>query len=215
MIPKVVHRIWFGPKKIPDVCLEYGRKWESLGYETRLWTEANLPPLVNQRIYDEIGERGTNAGSGIAEIGVWVQRADVVAYELIQQMGGIYANMDMEPVRVLDDILDGVTAFAGIEEHPWICNALMGCTPGHWFFAKVISELPARYDRDPGGVMSHVTGPHLLTDVAHRFGGLTVFGAEKFYPFIWHQMERENEEHPDAYTIHHWHHRKPWLVEDA
>lgn len=208
LIPKVVHRIWFGPHEMRDELEQFGESWERHGYEVRLWTEANLPPLRNQAVYDGITEQNVNVGCGVPELGKWVQRADIASYELIWRYGGIYANTDMECLRSLDEILGGVRAFAGFEIDRYLSNALMGCTPRHAFFDAVIRELPNRYRTNPGAPMSEQTGPHLLTEVATRRTDLTMFDRKFFNPYWFEDMEREWDDHPDAYTSHHWGHTR-------
>jgi hypothetical protein len=34
--------------------------------------------------------------------------------------------------------------------------------------------------------------------------GVTIFGADKFYPYLWDEPERAGDEFPDAYAVHHW-----------
>lgn len=194
--------------------IEFGKTWERAGYDVQLWTEQNLPPLANQDIYDEIGRVGVNTGGGVPELGVWVQRADLVSYELIYQFGGIYANTDMEALRSLDPILEGVEAFAGMEDGEFLSNALMGCVRGNEFFAEVIEELPVRFREMPGEPMNAVTGPHLLSRVQRlNPAGLTVFPKEYFNPVLYdqHDMSTEWGDHPGSYCVHHWGHtRERW-----
>lgn len=186
----------------------YGKSWEKYGYTVRLWTEQNLPPLRNQRVYDLLAEKIISTGCGVPELGLWVQRADVVSYELIWRYGGIYANCDMECLQSLDPILEDVEAFAGWETDGVLSNALMGCTPEHPFFDAVIDELPRRMDRMPLAVMSEQTGPHLLTAAHQARDDLTVFPQAFFCPYGYGEMDREWDVHPDAYTSHHWGHTR-------
>lgn len=206
LIPKVIHRIWFGPEPMPVDYEFYGESWERQGYEVKLWTEANLPELRNQDIYDDPGIGGQGGGQPAA-IRRWVQRADLVSYELIWRFGGIYANTDMECLRSLDPILADVEAFAGIEQEHFLGTALMGCTAGNPFFGAVIEALPFRFRAMPDRNMEAVTGPHLLTTVRDEFPeAITQFPAGYFYPVLYNEMDREHDEHPDAYTNHHWGH---------
>lgn len=217
MIPRIVHRIWFGPKPMRRELVEFGKTWERHGYAVKLWTEDNLPKLRNQWIYDEIAIRGVNTGGGVPELGVWVQRADVVSYELIYEFGGIYANTDMECLRSLDPILEGVTAFAGMEDGEFLSNALMGCEAGNPFFGHLIDELAIRYRELPGEPMNGVTGPHLLTKCRREDpAGLTVFPKEFFNPVLFdgESMRQEWGEFPESYCVHHWGHtRDRWTHE--
>ena len=217
VIERVVHRIWFGPKPMRRELIEFGKAWERLGYDVLLWTEANLPPLKNHEIYEEIGRRGVNTGGGVPELGVWVQRADLVSYELIHRFGGIYANTDMEPLRSLDPILEGVEAFAGMEDGEFLSNALMGCTVGNEFFGELIDELPVRYREMPGEPMNAVTGPHLLSRMQRlNPEGITIFPKVYFNPVLFdgQDMMREWGDFPDSYCVHHWGHtRERWTRE--
>lgn len=165
-------------------------------------------------MYDEIPRRGVNVGGGVQDLGVWVQRADVVSYELIYQFGGIYANTDMECLRPIP--LDGVDAFAGMEDAQFLSNALMGCTPGHPFFGQILDEIEPRYRELPGEPMNGVTGPHLLTHVWRLNPDLlTVFPKEAFCPVLYDDtMSNEWGDHPDSYCVHHWGHtRDRWTSE--
>lgn len=189
--------------------IDFGNKWEALGYDVKLWTEQNLPELRNQALYDKLPDVGVNTGGGVPELGVWVQRADIAAYELAWQFGGIVANCDIEPLKPLDRILNGINAFAGWEiQNEFVCNALMGCTQHHPFFGAVIERLPWRWEEKLGHPMNEQTGPHLITEVAKRVQGLTVFPQHYFYPFSYTEMQREDDEFPDSYAKHRWGHQR-------
>jgi len=217
VIPNLVHRIWFGPAPMRRELVEFGRTWERHGYELKLWTEANLPRLRNELVYEEIARRGVNTGGGVPELGVWVQRADVVSYELIYEYGGIYANCDMECLRPIP--LEGISAFAGYEDGEFLSNALMGCEAGHPFFGAVIDELLPRFWEMRGEPMNGVTGPHLLTWVNRTNPGLLhVFPKAAFNPVLYdiESMRTEWDDHPDSYCVHHWGHtRDRWTAQPS
>lgn len=209
MIPEVVHRIWFGPAPMRRELVEFGRTWERLGYEVRLWREDDLPALRNQWVFDEIARRGVNVGGGVPELGVHVQRADVVSYELLFEFGGIYANCDMEALRKIP--LDGISAFAGMEDGEFLSNALMGCEPGDRFFDRLLDELEPRYRELQGEPMNGVTGPHLLSWMDRTNPGLLhVFPRVAFNPVLYdvESMRDEWADHPDSYAVHHWGHTR-------
>lgn len=205
VIPKVVHRIWFGPEPMRDELVRFGQSWEDHGYEVKLWTEDNLPELRNASIYND-EHIGANVGGGVHRLGKWVQRADVVSYELIYQFGGIYANTDMECLRPLD--LGDASAFVSYEQEHFLSNALMGGVAGHPLFDAIIERLPSRYREYAGTPMNVTTGPHLLTEVASMFPDVLRLPAELVNPFLYTEMDREWDDFPDAYTRHHWGHQR-------
>lgn len=212
MIPRQVHRLWLGPDPMPDEYVAYGRTWKAHGYELWDWTEETMPPPINRRTYDAIARTPVNVGGGKPELGVWVQRADILGYELVWRYGGIYVNCDVECVRPLDPILEGVGAFAGWEiQDQFLCNAVMGGTRRHPFWWKCVEELAPRYRRMWRQPMNEVTGPHYLTAQWRAHGAamnVTAFPQEYFYPFSYLEMDREWDDHPDAYLRHHWGHTR-------
>jgi mannosyltransferase OCH1-like enzyme len=192
-----------------DELVQFGEAWEAFGYDVRLWTEQNLPELQNQRVYDELETHRVNAGGQPPHVARYVQRADVVAYELVWQFGGIVANCDIEPVRRLT-IVDGVPAWAGFElQNVAVCNALIGAAaPHHPFWQACIDRIAERWPLERYEPMERVTGPGCITGVWEDRDDLTVFEQGVFYPFSFVEMEREWWDWPDAYVRHHWGHTR-------
>lgn len=73
-IPRVFHRIWLGGE-MPEEFRGYGETFRKLhpDWEMKLWTEENLPPLKNQREFDEAR--------------TFAQKADILRYELLYEQG--------------------------------------------------------------------------------------------------------------------------------
>lgn len=215
MIPKRIHRLWFGPRPMPQAYQEYGVKWAAMhpDWELTDWTYDNLPPLRNQALFDTCGWNwGGIAGAGKQSSAVAVQRADIAAYELVWRFGGVYVNCDLEPLKPLNPLCDsdGPLAWASASpEPPYISNAILAGTKQHPFWDAVIRILPLHVAANPMRPMNQQTGPFLLTDVAKAVDGLTVHDSELFHPYSYSQMAVEGGVFPDAYTEHHWGHRKP------
>jgi mannosyltransferase OCH1-like enzyme len=219
LIPRVVHRMWFGDRRMPVAYEAYGRSWEAFGYEVRTWSESDLPELINAEMFEAIERNGVNVGGGNPAVGVAVQRADLVGYELVWRFGGIVANTDIEPLRSLDPLLEDVEAFACYEQGEFVSNALIGGVAGHAFWRAVIDRLPVRYGITQGLAMNEQTGPHLLTEVRRMRDDLTVFDSWVHCPYLYGEMHKEGRpdlwETPEPpYCEHHWGHRHPELLED-
>ncbi len=210
MIPKVVHRIWFGPEPMRTELVDWGHAWERFGYQVHLWTESNLPDLRNQHEYDQTAIRGVQTGCAPRRLGVWTQRADIVSYELVWRFGGIYANCDIEPLRDVHDLLDGIDAFCGWEvEETIVCNAIFGAAAAHPWMNTTIERLPHRFrNLAMYQTMQMQTGPHLLTEATGDHPEVTVFPKHTFYPYGFEEMDREHDAHPDSFTAHHWGHTR-------
>lgn len=203
MIPQVIHRIWVGPP-MPDHLAAYGDTWRAHhpGWEHRLWTEANMPELRNQRLYDQ-ADRITPGHEGQL-------RADIARYEILERFGGVYVDCDMECLRPLDRLLDGVDCFAGWEkQNRWVNNAILGAVPGHPFIAALVAGVERNVRRRWGARPNILTGPQYLTPVYRRHAAeVTVFPQGRFYPYSFLELDRQGETFPDAYTVHHWENRR-------
>ncbi len=206
LIPRVLHQIWLGGP-MPEKEQRFAESWtrHHPGWERRLWHDGNLPPLRNQELFDRAPS--------------WAQKADILRFELLHEYGGIYVDGDFECLRNLEPLLDGVRAFCGREDPVRVSNALIGCVPGHPFLAAVVAALPDSVAWLPNRGPNEQTGPDLLTRVLLEQEALgresaTVFGPEIFYPYHWSEMERADEDFPEAYAAHRWSGRL-WRPEDG
>lgn len=226
---KYVHRIWLGPKPMPERYVEYGRRWQELNpdWTVCLWTEQDLLPgrdgarNVSEvlRRYDVIEDLVRRDGGRCGEE-LYVQMADVFAYELIHLFGGIVVNVDIEPVRPMAYLLEyyqlGDTAYAALEDGNRIVNAVLGGPAGHPLFARVLNDMRDRYFASPGAEMVDTTGPALLTDVVRSWQGndVTVLPVWSFNSVHWAEIPEGGTAdglwcpRDGVVGIHHWGHRE-------
>lgn len=221
MIPKKLHRIWFGPKPIPERYEEFWAEWQRLhpDWEFFTWREVDVPDLNlwNQSIYDVLPTRAKSCGVAMSqERATAVQRADVVAYEILYQHGGVYVNCDVRPLKRFDELLD-VPAFVGLEDAHHICNAVMGSIPDHPFFNAVIRDMAGSWIRYGDTGMEVATGPQHMTRVWRAAEWeLTVHPIETFYPHSYSGLKWgvDNSDYvlefgkaSDSFAVHSWGHR--------
>jgi mannosyltransferase OCH1-like enzyme len=213
MIPRRVHRIWLGPYRMPEQYVAHARQWEALGWPVLDWS---WPELKNLPLSDEtravladLEEKGASEGGGLAEVARWVQQADVLAYELVRCVGGIVANCDIEPLKDLGPLLEGLDAFVVAEEERFVSNALMGAVPNHPLWNDLCMRLPQRFWDQRWVEMNRVTGPHFLTE---RWLADAVLVARlepvPFFPVGFVEELREETRQTGGYYVdHHWGHR--------
>lgn len=219
MIPKIFHRIWFGDRPRPVRYDDYWKQWQELHPDAQFvtWSEDNMPILTNQAVYDSIAQ---TARSGVAmdhERAVAVQRADVVAYELIEQYGGVYLNCDVAPLRPVTDLMESQTAFLGMEDDYFVCNAVMAGTQGHPLFANAVDRLTPWFQQHWQSGMEQATGPRYLTHL-WRTGDydVSVLPTSAFYPVHHGEIPYGTDSFDQyleigrqkgAYAVHMWGHR--------
>lgn len=185
MIPRKFHRIWFGTRPRPTKYDEYWQAWQELHPDAKFhtWTEDNLPDLVNATAYKAVAFTAkAGAVSMSHERAVAVMRADIVAYELVHQFGGVYLNCDIAPLRPLDDLMGG-EAFIGKEDDYYLCNAVMAARPRHPLFTDVIQGLRKNLRQFTDQGMEKATGPQYLTSVFKTQPyDVNVLPSHYFYP---------------------------------
>ena len=189
VIPRVFHRIWLGPNPLPEEFEAYGETWRRHHpeWEMRLWTDEDLAGLQPPEPFD----RARNL----------TERADVLRYELLRRFGGVYVDTDFECRAPLDGLIDGLEAFAGYQMPGSVCNALIGVAPGHPALEAAVARLPGRVGSVP---FPDSTGPTFFTELLADFPEVMVFDPPVFYPYLWTELHRRDEEFPEAYAVHHW-----------
>ncbi|HEY0836552.1 MAG TPA: glycosyltransferase, partial [Azospirillum sp.] len=219
MIPKILHQLW-KDANVPERFVPFRRTWARLhpGWEHRLWTDADLHAFVAREfpgflpVYEAYAEP--------------IRRADAARYLILKRYGGLYADLDFECLKPVDDLLAGRSLVIGLEPDSHLaldkaaerrmtrilCPSLIASVPGHGFWDAVIDRL--RHSRDEPDVLD-ATGPFLLTraleDCADP-GSVTLLPAHLVYPAdkadcwegrlfdirYWERITR------DAYAVHHW-----------
>lgn len=218
MIPPIAHRIWLGDRPRPARYDQYWAAFKELHpqWELLTWTDDNLPYIENRDVFEEVRGRARSAGIAMDPArAVAVQQADILAYELVFQFGGVVMNCDMQPLQSIGPLCYSA-AFLGMEDEQFACNAVMGAYPEHPLFGAVIAALPERVQRHRGQGMEVETGPRFLTEVLK--GGswdVSVLPREVFY-FAHHgalgdALDASGFEHEarsvGAYLLHHWGHK--------
>ena len=176
---------------MPDAHVHFGRTFADAHrrWKMRLWGDEDLPSLG-------IGDAERDRARTPSEL------SNLVRYEVLSRFGGVYVDTDVECRRNLEDLLVGVDAFAALELPGRVGTAVLGGVPGHAAFVRA-----ARVARTTLGLGPHsasANGPYLMTLIAEQERDVTIFGAERFYPYLWDEPERAGEDFPDAYAVHHW-----------
>jgi mannosyltransferase OCH1-like enzyme len=202
-IPRQVHRIWLAGTPEPDWIRPFADTWRRPGWTLRQWSgPEELAPLVNQDIYDRADELWPGDASRL--------RADLLRYEILHRLGGVYVDADFECLRPIDVLLEGVSAcVAWAAQDSLLANGFMGTVPGHSFFGALVDGIAAKADvaSHPGFHPVRFSGPLYLTRMWRECGeDVTVFPARLFYPYPWERATAHvpGEDWPGSYGVHHW-----------
>ncbi len=164
MIPKILHFTWKSTD-LPRQMKAYYDGWRRLhpGWDIRLWTDESMRAFVSEAYPDFLATYDAYPKM--------IQRADSFRYLVLGKLGGVYADLDVEPYQAIDGLL-GHDCFLGIEplEHIFpdrhhqgvpflLTNAFMGSVPGHRLWREIIARMPGLVDQET----FYSTGPSLVT----------------------------------------------------
>lgn len=137
-IPKILHLIWVGKYNLP---LSYRRnvdKWKEImpDWEVRLWTNDD----INGYEFDTDTLRMISASKQGA------QKADIMRFHIVRKYGGIYMDVDFQPHRSLNDLVEnnkvGLVVCHDLEiTWEYIASAFVAAYPDHPLMNKACELL--------------------------------------------------------------------------
>jgi mannosyltransferase OCH1-like enzyme len=193
VIPKILHRVV--PAEVPERYEKFWVGFQELhpGWEFRTWQDSLDPDDW------ELGFLFKRCTAG-------AQLAGLVRLEVIWRYGGVYVDMDMEPLKPLDPLL-GHQCWFGTEDGVILTDAVFGAVQGHAGIRACIDRfLDGFWHPNPS-----MTGPRHTTAVLSGRPDVTVLPKDAFFPYIWTEPERAGEDFPDSFAVHRWNHSwKDW-----
>ena len=215
---KIIHRVWLGPRPMPEHQKHYGTLWKDLNSDADLidWSWHNLPTdLPCQDVMDDLRNRCTSSNS----VELSTQLADIIGYYL-SYIGGIYANTDIKPVAPIHEHMWN-SDFATYEEKdfPLVVNAFTGGVPNSELWKFVLDGISESYfSHPPGTEMVFTTGPIYLTRRLNQWKGklVQIYPHSTVNPILWKDVPAGRlgsdlvnlNSLPDGCVgVHDWHHK--------
>lgn len=192
MIPKIIHQIWVGDKKIPKHIKEWMNmvKDRHPDFTYYFWHDGNLPimPKKLQTVYDSIKHPS--------------QKSDLLRYYLCFRYGGLYLDADFKVKNVFSNtIFDGeseaIMTYNDTDVIEDMSCAFIGCKKGSPIF---------RYLLDNINQPDQWLGPNWYTQIVIKYFGrnwydidrtilLTLFSEHKVYSMRWIELNNNFYEH--------------------
>jgi len=240
VIPKIIHHVWLG-KPLSQEDKELRKTWFAFhpDYQFILWTDRiendNDAWVVNsldqlydalyvrheQRIVIDVAAIPFDNRSFYDEAINYGEKSDILKYEIVYQLGGMYVDCDFECLKSFNDLFDRYDFFTGVQ--PFDTNfeqlgaALFGAKPQHPILHHAISTIKNDHHYVPIVVR---TGPIHFTRSFIAIAGLCnnvdiAFPATFFYPCGYNQRGQDRHVwlQSESYAVHHW--AGSWLGQDA
>ncbi len=116
MIPKVIHYIWLGGNKMPNIVKKCIKSWQKCcpDYQIKRWDETNLDLNKYQFAKDAYNAKK------------WAFASDVFRFDILYNEGGIYLDTDVEILKngCLDKFLNH-EFFTGFETKEMVAPGLI------------------------------------------------------------------------------------------
>lgn len=174
-IPRILHQIYFGGEDAaPESYRRYAGTWRVRhpGWDHQFWDAARCRALIEKHypwflpVYDGYRHR--------------IQRVDAIRCFILYHHGGVYADMDIESLRPIDDLVAGRELLLGALSIGFT-NAVMGSIPGHPLWERAFRMMEARRRRFAWSAplwskltmpmqIGYSTGPRMLTDCVREAG---------------------------------------------
>jgi hypothetical protein len=212
VIPKKIHYMWLGRKKIPytlERCIESWRKYCS-DYEIIEWNEDNYD--LTRHLY--MTQAYENVAYGFVP--------DYARIDILYQEGGIYMDTDVELIKNIDDMLYQ-EAFCGVEK--WQVVNFGGCSGavrGHPMLQKFLSmRKNIRFIDSKGNLNKNTCGfydtqvildeGYIMNGKTQYVNGINVYAYDYFHPYDY--MSGESNITTHTYSIHHF--NGGWLDDET
>lgn len=224
MIPRVFHYVWLGQKPMHPLMDAWRKRWAELhpGWEVMVWRDDPRRPglLTCGREAHRTEVLPCRCPEYLANCPTYAKRSDVWRYHLLAVIGGVYLDTDMEPVRSIEDLVQGDEAFAGrvLTRSGWdvqgqggavvpeVGCSIMGSAPGHAWALDLLDGVP---HQDPQAQLS-LAFPY-VTAVTARHLDVILYEPEIFYPIRWDQYAlgggramRKEDLPPECRAVHRW-----------
>lgn len=147
MIPRILHQTWRSAD-IPAHLRGFHDSWRRLhpAWDFRLWTDSDNESLLSHH-YSEFLPYFRQAVPSIL-------RVDMARLAYLHRHGGVYADLDYEPLRPFDSLLDTDHALVARERRgigrllrgrDYVINALLASPPGHPLWLEVMRAMVRSY----------------------------------------------------------------------
>ena len=176
-IPLILHQIWYqGENQLPEKYRRYRASWQRHHPTWRciLWDAVSLRAHIAAHCPDFLP-----IYTGFPHD---IQRMDAARYCLLDTVGGLYADVDIECLRSVDELLNARELI--LSETDGYNNALMGSAPGHALWQTVfenfhrgrtasLQDVPARMRSSDAMQIAITAGPRFFTMCVHESNVLT------------------------------------------
>ena len=175
MISKRFIRIWLGDKQIPETFEKWWQDFKVIhpDYEFLTITDNNYKDYyMSEELKEIFNKCETYAG-----------RTDILRISILHQIGGVYVDTDVMPLKSFDAIINSDKPFLAKRSSKSFESAIIGSPKNHIALLDVLEALPKWFYEKEGKACSVRTGPTFLSSVLYGRKDVTHLPTLTFYPY--------------------------------
>lgn len=208
---KKLHFIWIGSDPLNKVFVEYIHRWTEMysDWEIIMWDDEKIKNQIHipHRLKPYCSD--VNMKSAF--------KVDILRYLVLNQIGGMYVDVDFEPLKPIPDIFFKFDLLGTVQINNEVANGFIYSKPNSDLLTEVISKLPDHllkcksdkvYDNTN---IPYLTGPQYFNDICKNYFDnpyYYFFTYQYFYPYWYTEPDRRHEDFsytsPMSYAVHHW-----------
>jgi mannosyltransferase OCH1-like enzyme len=179
IIPKIIHRIWFGEKPIPKETHSFVNSQAVVcrDYESIIWTEKLVSEIYAYMLPSTVKMLKDESITPVV-------KSDILRYELLRLFGGIYVDTDVEIFRNLDPLL--CLPFVCAKDWIFIGTAVLASIPYHPICRAMLEAIAVNYEKNGPPKNAHqqmfFAGPNLFAKVLSVFPNVVPMDESILYP---------------------------------
>lgn len=131
-IPKKIHFIWLGDKPMPKIADKCINSWKTImpDYEVKIWNDWDESLL------------GTEFKDVYDYLKVYAFKSDVLRVAIINKIGGIYSDIDLELIRDIRPYIKYMNFFGGMYRFSTkFANTPLGGIPNHFISRTILTSM--------------------------------------------------------------------------
>lgn len=193
---------WDGPVA-PDYVRRSMASWAEHHPDWRViqWDErsgrAAMPYGVWRSLWDRVHTVSPKSNT-------WQFRTNLLRLIVLYETGGVWVDADLEALRNVEPLIEDATAFTTRESAAFVNNGFTGAAPNDPWYSDMVDAAPSRILTRRQARSNVQCGPHLYTETVKHHRHVKILPTHLIYPVPRTDLSGLDDEHPDAYTVHHW-----------
>lgn len=182
-IPRRFIRIWLGSRQIPE---EFEKWWLKLQELHPTYEFITITDASEIKLPENLKEIYENAET-------YASRSDILRIVVLYEMGGVYVDTDILPLKSFEPLLSDNRPFIGKRTEVSFESAVIGSPAQHPALLDLINALPLWYAEHAGRASSVRTGPTFISSVWFGRPDIRHLPQKTFYPFKGFRAPRRKE----------------------